>query len=103
MKLNNRIQPKEVILEYHVKNLEAGSLPEEEEIVEEAVIPEEVLTLEEEEEEEKEEETINKQSLKRSVDLYSLTLWMTPELNTTPAFNFPQRYLTNLLTHRKQC
>ena len=63
-------------------------VPEEEEMVEEASIPEEEIT--------------NK-FLKRSVDLYSSTLWMAPELNTTPAFNFPQLYLTNLLKHRRQC
>ena len=102
-KLNNRIEPREEVTRgQDAETLgEAATLPEEEE-VEEAVIPEEVLTLEEEEAEE-EEETFNNRFPKRFQDQYSLTLWITPELNTTPAFNFPQLYLTNLLTHRRQC
>ena len=82
------------------RNLEVDSLPEEEETVEEAVIPEEVPILEEGVAANKD---FNSGSLKQSKALYSSTLWITLELNTTPALIIPQRYTTSSLIHKRQC
>ena len=97
MKLNNRNERTIIIPGHPVKNLAAGSLPEEEEIVEEAVIPEEVLILEEEEVD------LNNESLERWMGPYSLTWLMELELNIIQVSNTPQRYTINSQMYKRKC